>query len=104
MTTVKLVPNNGTTPTINISSKAYSVITLCLAAYDIFTDVCTCGDCQPCDTSSIEQGNLSEICEALADICPMMINAGLRDIAVETAFLLTVLPSSGGMRVEKTGS
>jgi hypothetical protein len=30
-----------------------------------------------------------------------MIDAGLRDKAIETALLLSALPTSGGMRTEK---
>jgi hypothetical protein len=31
-----------------------------------------------------------------------MIDAGLRDKTIEAKFLLSALPSSGGMRAEKT--
>jgi hypothetical protein len=49
-----------------------------------------------------EAEDVPDICAALSDICSRMIDAGLKDLALNAAFLLSALPSSGGMRAEKT--
>lgn len=101
MNTVKMVPNNDQASPVTLSSHSYSVILLCLAAYGIVSDECDCGECELGGSVTFEKEDIPRIAEALSDICARMIDAGLRDKALETVFLLSALPSSGGMRAEK---
>jgi len=68
------------------------------------SDECDCGECELGGSVTFEKEDIPRIAEALGDICARMIDAGLRDKALETAFLLSALPSSGGMRAEKIDS
>jgi len=101
MNAIKLVPINDQASPVTLSSHSYSVILLCLAAYGYVSDECDCGECDRSGSVTFEKEDIPLIAEALSDICPRMIDAGLRDAALETAFLLSALPSSGGMRAEK---
>jgi len=99
--TINMVPVNENSNEVHISSQSYSMILLCLAAYGIELDSCTCGNCDSSHIVTFETEDVPEVCEALSDICTRMIDAGLKDLALDTAFLLSALPSSGGMRAEK---
>ena len=101
MNTIKMVPNNDQANTVTLSSHSYSVILLCLAAHGFVNDECDCSECDLDGSITFEKEDIPQLAEALADICSRMIDAGLRDNAIETAFLLSALPSSGGMRAEK---
>jgi hypothetical protein len=82
--------------------KSIHTVTLhCLAACGIEFECCDCGKCKTSDIATFEAEVVPEICAALSDICSRMIDAGLTALAVDTAFVLSVLPSSGGMRAEK---
>jgi hypothetical protein len=99
---IKLVPNNEDAPAMTLSSHAYSVIRLCLAAYDLVGEECTCGECDVSEREVFRKEDVPQICVALGEIFSHMIDAGLRDRAIETALLLSALPTSGGMHTEKT--
>ena len=101
MNTIKMVPNNDQANTVTLSSHSYSVILLCLAAHGFVNDECDCSECELGRSITFEKEDIPQLAEALADICSRMIDAGLRDNAIETAFLLSALPTSGGMRAEK---
>ena len=101
MNTIKMVPNNDQASPVTLSSHCYSVILLCLAAHGFVSKECDCGECDPGGSITFEKEDIPQIAEALTDICSRMIDAGLRDKAIETAFLLSALPTSGGMRAEK---
>jgi len=101
MNTIKMVPNNDQASPVTLSSHSYSVILLCLAAHGFVSKECDCDECELGGSITFEKENIPQIAEALTDICSRMIDAGLRDKAIETAFLLSALPSSGGMRAEK---
>jgi hypothetical protein len=101
MNTINLVPVNETATPVRIDSRSYSMIILCLAACGIEFECCDCGECKTSDIATFEAEDVPEICAALSDICSRMIDAGLKDLALDAAFLLSALPSSGGMRAEK---
>ena len=101
MDTVNLVPVNENANAVRIASRSYSMIILCLATYGIEFESCSCTDCEASNTVIFEAHDVPEICEALSEICSRMIDAGLKDLALDAAFLLSALPSSGGMRQEK---
>jgi hypothetical protein len=101
MNTINMVPVNENANAVRIASRSYSMILLCLAAYGIELEPCSCGDCNISDVATFEAEDVPHICGALSDICSRMIDAGLKDLALDAAFLLSALPSSGGMRAEK---
>lgn len=101
MNTIKMVPNNEHANAVTLSSHSYSVIVLCLAAYGLVGEHCECGECDLGGAVVFDKEDIPRVAETLAEICSSMIDAGLRDTAIETAFLLSALPSSGGMRAEK---
>lgn len=103
MNTIKMVPNNDQVSTVTLSSRSYSVILLCLTAHGFVSDECDCSECELPQAVTFDKDDIPQLAEALADICSRMIDAGLRDIAIETAFLLSALPNSGGMRATKGG-
>lgn len=101
MATIRMVPTSPDAETVSISSKTYSVLRLCLAAHDLIFE-CGCGECEIGGPMVIDAEHITAVCEALTDICSQAICAGLRDFAVETAFLLSALPDSRGVRAEMT--
>jgi hypothetical protein len=101
MNTIKLVPFNQTASTVRITSRSFSLILLCLATCEIEFERCTCGECDTSEVLTFEVEDIPEICAALSDICSRMIDAGLKDVALDTAFVMSALPSSGGMRAIK---
>jgi len=101
MNTINLVPVNENANAVRIASRSYSMILLCLAAYGIELESCDCGECAISDIVTFEAEDVPEICAALSEIVGRMIDAGLTALAVDTAFVLSVFPSSGGMRAEK---
>ena len=103
MATIKMIPNDKDADTVSLTSKTYSVLRLCLAAHDLVFE-CGCGECEIGGPMVIDDEDIPAVCEALTDICSKAICAGLRDFAVETAFLLSELPSSRGVRAEMTDS
>ena len=100
MNTIHLVPLNETATPVRIDSRSYSMIILCLAACGIEFQW-TCEECEKNALVTFEPDDVPDICAALSDICSRMIDAGLKDLALDAAFLLSALPSSGGMRAEK---
>jgi hypothetical protein len=100
MNTINLVPINETATPVRIDSRSYSMIILCLAACGIEFE-CTCEECEKNALVTFEAEDIPDICSALSEICSRMIDAGLKDLALDTAFLLSAVPSSGGMRAEK---
>jgi hypothetical protein len=101
MNTINLVPVNENANAVRIASRSYSMILLCLAAHGIELEPCSCGVCNTSDIATFEVEDVPDICAALSEICSRMIDAGLKDLALDAAFLLSALPSSGGMRAEK---
>ena len=101
MNTINLVPVNENATAVRIASRSYSMILLCLAAYGIELESCDCGECATNDIATFVAEDVPHICAALSDICSRMIDAGLKDLALDAAFLLSAVPSSGGMRAEK---
>jgi hypothetical protein len=102
MSSIAMIPNNTSVETITISSKSYSMLLLSLSAYGVtLRDDCDCGECEVRGAIEILPEEVAKVCEALSDICSRAIDAGLRDLSLEFAFLLSVLPSSGGMHAEK---
>jgi len=102
MSSIAMIPNNKSAETITISSKSYSMLLLSLSAYGVtLGDDCDCGECKLGGPVEILPEEVAKVCEALSDICSKAIDAGLRDLSLEFAFLLSVLPPSGGMRAEK---
>ena len=99
MNTINLVPVNTTSTALRIPSSSFSVILLSLAASGIEFE-CSCQDGENA-LVTFEAEDVPDICVALSDICSRAISAGLRDLALDLGFLLSVLPSSGGMRAEK---
>jgi hypothetical protein len=104
MNTINLIPLNDTANSVCIASRSFSLILLCLAACEIEFERCTCGECETSDVLTFEAEDIPDICVALSEICSRMIDAGLKDVALDTAFVLSALPSSGGMRVTKIDS
>ncbi len=101
MNTINLIPLNETANSVCIASRSFSLILLCLAACNVEFERCTCSECEISDVLTFEAEDIPEICVALSDICSRMIDAGLKDIALDTAFVLSALPFSGGMRAIK---
>lgn len=102
MSTIAMIPNNKSTETLTISSKTYSMLLLSLSAYGVILENdCECGKCELGGAIEILPEEVAKVCEALSDICSRAINAGLRGLSLEFAFLLSALPASGGMRAEK---
>lgn len=101
MSTIAMIPNNTSAETLTISSRTYSMLLLSLSAYGvILEDDCETGECEQSGEIKIHPEEVSKVCEALSDLCSRAINAGLRGLSLEFAFLLSVLPASGGMRAE----
>ena len=102
MGSIAMIPHNTGSETIAISSKAFSMLLLSLSAYGVILENgCECGECELGGAIEILPEEVAKVCEALSDICSRAINAGLRGLSLEFAFLLSALPSSGGMRAEK---
>ena len=102
MSSIAMIPNDKSAETITITPRTYSMFCLSLSAYGVnFGDDCECGECELGGAIEILPDEVPEVCEALADITSRAITAGLRELSLEFAFLLSVLPRSGGMRAEK---
>ena len=102
MGSIAMIPHNTGSEAITISSKAYSMLLLSLSAYGVILENgCECGECELGGAIEILPEEVAKVCEALSDICSRAINAGLRGLSLEFAFLLSALPASGGMRAEK---
>ena len=102
MSSIAMIPNNPSAETITISSKTYSMLLLSLSAYGVILENdCECGECELGGVIEILPEEVAKVCEALSDICSRAINAGLRGLSLEFVFLLSTLPTSGGMRAEK---
>lgn len=100
MTTINMVPVNRDGSAVRLTSRAFSMILLCLAAHGFVNLNSDCCDFDSAGTVKFQEQDIPLLAKALSEICSQMIDAGLRDIAIETAFLLSVLPSSGGMHAE----
>jgi hypothetical protein len=98
--TIAMVPLNETATPVRIDARSYSMIILCLAACGIEFE-CTCVECEQSAIVTFEAEDVPDICAALSEIVGRMIDAGLKDLALDAAFLLSAVPSSGGMRAEK---
>ena len=105
MSTIAMIPYNPSAETITVSSKTFSMLLLSLSAYGVILENdCECGECELSGAVEILPEEVAKVCEALSDICSRAINAGLRGLSLEFAFLLSALPASGGMRAERIGN
>jgi len=100
---VKFTPNDATCDTLFISSETFSTVFALLRFHDALPP---CTDC----TSSahhcaliteLASDDIPPVCEALVRITSDMAKAGLTTLATESMFLLSMLPTSGGVRIER---
>lgn len=105
---IKFIPHDDTQDTLWMSSHAFSVIIALLGFRDALPDTSYSTthaddhDNEICGiVTDIEADDIPTVCHALANITKDLASAGLTSLASESLFLLSVLPQSSGVHIER---
>ena len=103
---IKFIPNDNTQDTLWMSSHAFSVIHALLGFREALPNT-SCSDTHTDDEdlcgliSDIELDDIPAVCHALTEITKDLASSGLTSLASESLLLLSVLPKSSGVHIER---